>query len=526
MATPRAIRTLVLAPLLVTVLSLSACGGADGSGASGSVSANAASITPAAATAPTTTTIAANQVPVISGTPATAVTVGTAYDFQPTASDADGDALTFSAQGLPTWASLDASTGHLTGIPADADVGQSADIVISVSDTKASASLAAFRITINARVSAPPTAPAGSLPPTIGGSPATSVVAGSAYSFTPMANDPDSHVLTFAIANKPGWASFSTATGQLTGVPARTQVGTYAGISISVTDGNTTVTLPAFSVQVTAPPNTPPTITGNPATSVTAGSAYSFTPAAADVDQQTLGFSIANKPAWASFSTATGTLSGTPTSSSVGTFAGIVISVSDGQATTSLPAFTLTVQAAPNQPPVISGTPATTVVAGGTYSFTPTASDPDGNTLTFAVSGKPSWASFDATTGRLSGTPTAANVGSYGNIVISVSDGTVSTALAAFGIAVSGVTTGSATLSWTPPTQNTDGSALGNLAGYRVYYGPSATALTTSIQLANAGLTSYVVSNLTSGTYYFAITAYNSAGAESAMSNVGSKTIL
>lgn len=84
---------------------------------------------------------------------------------------------------------------------------------------------------------------------------------------------------------------------------------------------------------------------------------------------------------------------------------------------------------------------------------------------------------------------------------------------------------GEATLRWIAPTQNTDGSPLTNLAGYRVYYGTSPTQLTQTIQLANAGLTTYVVRDLAPGTWYFAVTAYSSAGAESALSNIASKVV-
>ena len=73
--------------------------------------------------------------------------------------------------------------------------------------------------------------------------------------------------------------------------------------------------------------------------------------------------------------------------------------------------------------------------------------------------------------------------------------------------------------------QNTDGSSLTNLAGYRIYYGTSPSALTQTIQVANAGLTSYVVENLSPGTYYFAVRAYTSGGAESANSNVATKIV-
>ena len=84
---------------------------------------------------------------------------------------------------------------------------------------------------------------------------------------------------------------------------------------------------------------------------------------------------------------------------------------------------------------------------------------------------------------------------------------------------------GRAALTWTPPTENTDGSALANLAGYRVYFGSSASALTQKVDITNAGLTAYVLENLPAGTTYFAVAAINSAGVESAVSSLGSKTI-
>jgi hypothetical protein len=84
---------------------------------------------------------------------------------------------------------------------------------------------------------------------------------------------------------------------------------------------------------------------------------------------------------------------------------------------------------------------------------------------------------------------------------------------------------GAATLSWAAPDQNTDGSALTNLAGYRIYYGTSADALDQVIDIPSVGITTYVLDDLTAGTYYFSIRAYNAVGAESALSNVVSDTI-
>ncbi len=276
-------------------------------------------------------------------------------------------------------------------------------------------------------------------------------------------------------------------------------------------------------------------ISGTPPTSVSTGQSYAFTPTASDSRASTLVFAIANQPAWATFSTRTGTLAGTPGTNSAGTYANIVIAVSDGKRTATLPAFTVQVLAAASAPasspsappPVISGTPATSVVAGSGYAFQPTASDPAGMTLSFSVQNKPAWAGFSIASGQLYGTPSSVQTGTYANIVISASDGTAASALPAFSITVTSppVATGTAVLDLTPPSQNTDGSALTDLAGMRVYYGTSPSSLTQLLDLPGTLATTYTLSNLASGTWYFAATAYTSNGQESSPSAMASKSI-
>ena len=84
---------------------------------------------------------------------------------------------------------------------------------------------------------------------------------------------------------------------------------------------------------------------------------------------------------------------------------------------------------------------------------------------------------------------------------------------------------GTATLSWEAPTTTTTGSALTDLAGYRIYYGISASDLSQSIQLNTVGVQTYVIDNLGHGTWYFAIKAVTTVGVESALSDIVSKTI-
>jgi Fibronectin type III domain len=82
-----------------------------------------------------------------------------------------------------------------------------------------------------------------------------------------------------------------------------------------------------------------------------------------------------------------------------------------------------------------------------------------------------------------------------------------------------------ATLSWDAPTSNTNGTALTDLSGYRIYYGSSPRDLSQTVQISNVGLQTYVIDNLQPGTWYFAVMAVASGGGESTLSDVVAKTI-
>jgi hypothetical protein len=207
------------------------------------------------------------------------------------------------------------------------------------------------------------------------------------------------------------------------------------------------------------------------------------------------------------------------------------VGVSPASSDTATPAG---VPSAPAATPVaLTGTPATSVTAGQNYVFQPTVSAGSG-TVTFQIQGKPTWAAFNASTGALTGTPAVANEGTTSGITITGSNGSSSASIGPFAIAVnapptsppaSPPATGSATLSWTAPTQNTDGSPLTNLAGFHIYYGTTEGSWTSTITILEGTETSYVVSGLAPGTYYFTVVAFNTDGVDSTDSNIGSKTI-
>ena len=191
------------------------------------------------------------------------------------------------------------------------------------------------------------------------------------------------------------------------------------------------------------------------------------------------------------------------------------------------PVFDFTVATTPpgdNNAPVISGSPLSSATVGNQYNFRPTASDPDGDTMGFSIQNKPTWASFDELTGRLFGTPGSNDVGTYDSIVLSVSDGFSSASLPSFSISVDAIASGSANLSWTIPTERDDNTPLDNLAGFNIYYGQTSGDYGNKMTVSNPGLTTYMVENLSSGPWYFVITAFDANGLESNPSGEGTKS--
>ncbi len=386
-----------------------------------------------------------------------------------------------------------------------------------------------FYVNFNIANSSPPV---GSIntPPTISGNPVRSIYENNAYYFTPTVTDIDGDALTFNIVNQPFWATFNVSTGRLTGTPLSADIGIYSNVIISVTDGTDTANLAPFNIDVMnepAPPaNNKPIIDGDPVRSVYENDAYHFIPTVTDSDGDALTFNIVNQPSWATFNANTGRLTGTPLSADIGIYSNVIISVTDGTDTANLAPFNVDVMNKPvppvNNKPIIGGDPVRYVYENDAYNFTPTVMDSDGDALTFNIVNQPSWTTFNASTGRLIGTPSSVDVGTYSNVIISVTDGIDTASLASFNIEVvtKPASNGSATLTWVPPTAYTDNSPLTNLGGYKIYSGTSPDRYLDVIDLPNPGIATYVLDNLMGNTtYYFVVTAYDANGVESGFSS-------
>ncbi|MFK3859472.1 tandem-95 repeat protein, partial [Pseudoalteromonas rhizosphaerae] len=227
--------------------------------------------------------------------------------------------------------------------------------------------------------------------PVITGVPSLAVNENDLYSFVPLATDNDGDNLSFSIENKPSWLNFDTTTGELSGRPSNADVGSYAGITVRVTDGIASQSLTPFTLTVVNV-NDAPTISGSPATSIAQDTGYSFTPIVSDIDNTSLSLTISNKPSWATFDSTSGTLSGIPTRDDVGLYSNILITVTDGQLSSTLNPFSIDVTYV-NAPPVANDM-VMRVKEDNNLSVSAQVSDSDNDNLVIEVVTQPQFGSL------------------------------------------------------------------------------------------------------------------------------------
>jgi hypothetical protein len=146
-----------------------------------------------------------NAVPTISSADTDTASIGTLFTYTLTASDADGDAITFQASLLPTWLTFDAASGELTGTPTATDAVDY-QVTLGASDGLDSTPLFLTISIVNGA-------------PTITSNANNNGVVGSAFSYTLTANDAEADTLVMSSVTLPSWATFDAVAGTLTGTP-------------------------------------------------------------------------------------------------------------------------------------------------------------------------------------------------------------------------------------------------------------------------------------------------------------------
>ena len=345
------------------------------------------------------------------------------YRFTPNGNDVDANtSLTYSITNKPSWATFDGVTGVLMGTPSNSDVGTTTGIVISISDSELTALLAPFTIKV-LNVNDVPI------------STAQAVETGEdvVKNITLVGSDIDGDELTYSVVSQPAMGTVSIVGTVATYTPNANAHGSDS-FTFKVNDGTVDSAASTVTIAVTAVNDIPVATAQSIATNEDTATAIVLV--GSDIERSSLTYAVATQPAHGTLSGTSPNLTYTPAANYSGSDS-FTFTVNDGTVDSVVSTVTITVTAV-NDAPIISGTPATTAAEDALYSFTPTVTDVDaGDTKAFSVTGNPSWLTINPATGLLSGTPSNDNVGTSGNIVITVTDSAGATAsLAAFTVTV------------------------------------------------------------------------------------------
>lgn len=309
--------------------------------------------------------------------------------FELTASDADGDSLSFIIDSQPAHGSLSGDAPALIYLP-DADYFGSDSFSFHVSDGRLDSAVVTISLAVTAINDAPYFT---SVPP-------TDVVAGSAYVYAAMADDVEADALTFALLDAPAGASID-AQGVVHYTPTAAHVGVQT-LQIEVRDAQGASSTQTVSINVSARPNREPSFTGTPPTQATRGEIYHAQVIATDPDGDVLAFNLDEAPAGMEIDAANGTIAWTPADDQVGVHA-VAVRVDDGRGGQATLPFQITVIAV-NRAPVITSLAPTTATTGSAYSYPVLASDPDGDAIQYHLLAAPQGMQISAT-GVISWTP-------------------------------------------------------------------------------------------------------------------------
>ncbi|TAL18590.1 tandem-95 repeat protein [bacterium] len=357
----------------------------------------------------TITLVVNNDPPVLGSIGDRTVNEGELLGFTVLAADPDGDTLTYSAAGLPSGATLDALSGEFAWTPGYAQSG-SYSVTFTVNDRGANVGQSdseTVTITVN-NVNRPPI-----LEP-IGG---RTVNENETLAIGVEAADPDGDALAYSAGELPAGATLNVATGAFGWTPGFDRSGTY-DVTFAVTDGSLSasesVTITVLNV------NRAPVLTAIGSRSLNEGEGLAFTLSAVDADGDALVYSATGLPQGANFNPTSKTFDWTPGFDQEGSHT-VTFAASDG-ALGDNEEVTVTVVNV-NRAPVLTDIRNKAVNAGETLSFTVTADDPDGDSVTFYFSSLPAGALFNAATGEFAWTPGEEMSGNDYKVIFGVSDG-------------------------------------------------------------------------------------------------------
>ena len=263
-------------------------------------------------------------------------------------------------------------------------------------------------------------------PPVLNSIGAKTVNENESLAFTITASDPDGNALTYTAGNLPTGASFNAAQHSFSWTPGYGASGNY-NVTFTVTDNGSPAKGDSETITITVGNvNRPPVLNSIGAKTVNESELLEFTITAGDLDGDALTYTVGNLPTGASFNAAQQMFSWTPGYGASGNY-NVTFTVTDNGSPAQSDSEQVTITVGDvNRPPVLNSIGAKTVNENESLDFTITASDPDGDALTYTVGNLPTGASFDANQHNFSWTPGYGTSGSY-TVTFTVTDDGAST---------------------------------------------------------------------------------------------------
>jgi gliding motility-associated-like protein len=341
-----------------------------------------------------------NDAPTITSTAVTEATEDVAYTYEITTEDIDGDLVTVSATGLPSWLTLTDNT--LSGTPTEGEAGSEITITATDDGEGALTATQTFTIVVTPVNDAP----------TITSTAVTEATEDVAYTYEITTEDIDGDLVTVSATGLPSWLTLTDNT--LSGTPTEGEAGSE--ITITATDdGEGALTATQTFTIVVTPVNDAPTITSTAVTEATEDVVYTYEITTEDIDGDLVTVSATGLPSWLTLTD--NTLSGTPTEGETGSLITITATDDGEGALTATQTFTIVVTPV-NDAPTITSTAVTEATEDVAYTYEITTEDIDGDLVTVSATGLPSWLTL--TDNTLSGTPTEGEAGSL--ITITATD--------------------------------------------------------------------------------------------------------
>ena len=351
-----------------------------------------------------------NETPVIFSTPVTTAQIGANYGYHVLATDPDlGDGLRFELNQAPVGMTVDSFAGLIQWVPAEETLGAH-QVVVRVTDLGGLSASQSFDLLVDGSVA--------NNFPVISTTPTPTAVARQIYEYDVDATDVDGDTLEYVLSKAPTGMIIDSASGEIVWQPYALHVGTR-NVRIDVLDHRGGMTTQRFSIEVLpAGSNQPPIITSIPPAGVRALAPFVYDVDATDPDGDRVSYRLESAPAGMTLDAVSGLIEWTPAIDQLGEFVFNVFA-EDGLGGSAGQQITVTIEAA-NNSPVIGSVPVLDAAIGQAYQYAVTATDADGDTISFALDLAPTGVTIDASSGLVNWIPATDQFGAHPVIVRAV----------------------------------------------------------------------------------------------------------